>query len=50
MTEPPFPLEPTAADAQAHWKDEERNSAFFNDADKRYGEQHMLGRSFSGTY
>ncbi|HVI99521.1 MAG TPA: DUF2171 domain-containing protein [Sphingomonas sp.] len=40
----------TAADAQAHWKDEERNSAFFNDADKRYGEQHMLGRSFSGTY
>ncbi len=39
----------TAADAQAHWKDEERNSAFFGDRDTRTG-QHMLDRSFAGTY
>jgi hypothetical protein len=41
----------TAADAQAHWKDEERNSALFNERDTRTGSgEHMLDRSFSGTY
>ena len=41
----------TAEDAHAHWKDEERNSAMFNERDTRTaGGQHMLDRSFSGTY
>lgn len=52
----------TAEDAKAHWRDEERNQAFFNedgshkaeDAQQGDGKDsegpHVLGRSFSGTY
>ncbi len=42
----------TAEDAKAHWRDEERNGAFFNenrDEDAGKG-PHILNRSFSGTY
>jgi hypothetical protein len=46
----------TAEDAKAHWRDEERNGAFFGDeqAGDRNEESrkgpHILNRSFSGTY
>jgi len=51
----------TAEDAKAHWRDEERNSAFFNEdgshrTDKNDAGRddasgpHILNRSFSGTY
>jgi hypothetical protein len=46
----------TAEDAKAHWRDEERNAAFFNEdgshrADKHDASgPHILNRSFSGTY
>lgn len=45
----------TAEDAHAHWRDEERNGAFFNEdgthRDPAAGDgPHVLGRSFSGTY
>jgi len=49
----------TAEEAKAHWRDEERNGAFFNeDGSHRTDETgkddasgpHMLNRSFSGTY
>jgi hypothetical protein len=46
----------TAEDAKAHWRDEERNGAFFGDEqagdrDEQNGEgPHILNRSFSGTY
>jgi len=41
----------TAADAQAHWKDEERNQALFGDERRDdIGAAHNLNRSFSGTY
>ncbi|MEO6217209.1 MAG: DUF2171 domain-containing protein [Sphingomonas sp.] len=46
----------TAEDAKAHWRDEERNGAFFNEdgshrTDKDDGSgPHILNRSFSGTY
>jgi hypothetical protein len=50
----------TAEDAKAHWRDEERNGAFFNEdgshrADNKgpSGDEagpHILNRSFSGTY
>lgn len=40
----------TADDAHNHWRDEERNRAFFEDnADERAGD-HKLNRSFAGTY
>jgi len=46
----------TAEDAKAHWRDEERNGAFFGD--EQAGDRneqngkgpHILNRSFSGTY
>lgn len=39
----------TAEQAQAHWRDEERSSAFFGSDDPEHGRA-TLGRSFSGTY
>ena len=41
----------TADEAHAHWKDEERNKALFDD-ERTYdvGASHNLNRSFSGTY
>lgn len=45
----------TADDAKAHWRDEERNQAFFNEDgshkdDANARGPHVLGKSFSGTY
>lgn len=46
----------TAEDAKAHWRDEERNGAFFNEDGTHRAEKddasgpHILNRSFSGTY
>jgi len=46
----------TAEDAKAHWRDEERNGAFFNEDGSHRDEKddasgpHILNRSFSGTY
>ena len=45
----------TAEDAKAHWRDEERNQAFFGDdrnetTDTDQSGPHILNRSFSGTY
>lgn len=50
----------TADDAKAHWRDEERNQAFFNEdgshkddgaaGGDRDKDGHVLNRSFSGTY
>lgn len=41
----------TADEAHAHWKDEERNQALFNEERGHdIGASHNLNRSFSGTY
>ncbi len=44
----------TAEQAKSHWRDEERNQAFFNeDRDSKTDDSrgpHVLNRSFSGTY
>jgi hypothetical protein len=44
----------TAEEAQAHWRDEERNSAFFGDnasgSTDEDANRPILNRSFSGTY
>lgn len=45
----------TADEAKKHWKDEERNRAFFGDRDENQNDTrdargHTLNRSFSGTY
>ncbi len=46
----------TAEDAKAHWRDEERNGAFFGENRDEDGGRdsgkgpHILNRSFSGTY
>jgi osmotically-inducible protein OsmY len=43
----------TAEEAKAHWRDEERNSAFFGDnasAGEDAANRPILNRSFSGTY
>lgn len=48
----------TAEDAKAHWRDEERNKAFFGEDDKDQEKRdttdgkgpHTLNRSFGGTY
>jgi hypothetical protein len=45
-------LRKTAAEAQAHWKDEERSGAMFGSErdDPSWRTGHNLNRSFSGTY
>ncbi|MEO6215766.1 MAG: SWFGD domain-containing protein, partial [Sphingomonas sp.] len=51
----------TAEEAKAHWRDEERNGAFFNEDGSHRADNkdasgddssgpHILNRSFSGTY
>jgi len=41
----------TGEEAKAHWRDEERNSAFFGEGRDEEGKgPHVLNRSFSGTY
>jgi osmotically-inducible protein OsmY len=45
----------TAEEAHAHWRDEERNQAFFNadgshKSEDAVDQPRVLGRSFSGTY
>ena len=48
----------TAEEAKAHWRDEERNQAFFGEEQARGDSagsgsgsgSHVLNRSFSGTY
>lgn len=48
-------LRKSAAEAQAHWRDEERSGALFGDNDRRedredWSGERNLNRSFSGTY
>ena len=44
-------LRKTADQAQAHWKDEERNTAMFGEGrDETDSQGRILNRSFSGTY
>lgn len=46
-------LSKTAEEAQGHWRDEERNQAFFGDEDRDDNREtggRMLNRSFSDTY
>jgi len=48
-------LRKSAAEAQAHWRDEERSGALFGENDRRedredWSSERNLNRSFSGTY
>lgn len=48
-------LRKSAAEAQAHWRDEERSGALFGESDRRedredWSSERNLNRSFSGTY